>query len=124
MAGETIVSLPNIPDIKPKISLDRCKTVELLLSSIALEEISLSHLLNAEAEKLQYFLKKESLCLQDFLRLNQSLNKTLRTVITSQILLHFKLADTLSLDRDCCKGTNHPCKKRKKKKSDKINLRS
>lgn len=56
-AGDLYVSLPNIPDIKPKISLERCKTIELLLSAIALEEISLSHLLNAEAEKLQYFEK-------------------------------------------------------------------
>lgn len=49
------MSLPNIPNITPKISLERCDTINLLLSSIALEEIGLSHILNAEGEKLQYF---------------------------------------------------------------------
>lgn len=115
-AGDLNVSLPNIPDIKPKISLERCKTIELLLSAIALEEISLSHLLNAEAEKLQYFLKKQTFCINDFIKLNQSINHTLRTVIKSQIILHFKLEDTISLDHDHCKGKTCTCKKKKEKK--------
>lgn len=51
------MSLPTIPDITPEITLDRCKTINLLLSSIAMEEIGLSHILNAEAEKLQMFIK-------------------------------------------------------------------
>ncbi|UTW69086.1 hypothetical protein KHA80_18360 [Anaerobacillus sp. HL2] len=47
------MSLPNIPNIKPDIDLDRDDVINLLIASIALEEIGLSHILNAEGEKLQ-----------------------------------------------------------------------
>ena len=93
------MSMPNIPNITPLISLNRCDTINLLLSSIALEEISLSHILNAEGEKLQLFLKSNHRCLEDFLDINESINKTLRTVVKSQILLELKLEDVVELDR-------------------------
>lgn len=108
------MSLPNIPDIDPKITLDRCKTIELLLSSIALEEISLSHILNAEGEKLQLFLKTDPKCLDDFIKINDSVNKTLRTIVKSQILLHFKLEDVISLDTEECRGKSAECNCKKK----------
>lgn len=119
------MSLPNIPNITPLISLNRCDTINLLLSSIALEEIGLSHILNAEGEKLQAFLKCAPKCLSDFLDINESVNKTLRTVVKSQILLEFKLEDVVELDRkthckdeccsDCCTNrckhhSKNPCK--------------
>lgn len=115
------MSLPNIPNITPIISLNRCDTINLLLSSIALEEISLSHILNAEGEKLQLFLKSSPKCLNDYLDINESINKTLRTVVKSQILLELKLEDVVELDRkthckndccnDCCKNRcRHQCK--------------
>ena len=91
--------MPNIPNITPLISLNRCDTINLLLSSIALEEIGLSHILNAEGEKLQLFLKSNHRCLEDFLDINESINKTLRTVVKSQILLELKLEDVVELDR-------------------------
>lgn len=113
------MSMPNIPNIDPKITLDRCKTIELLLSSIALEEISLSHILNAEGEKLQLFLKTNPDCLGDFIKINDSVHKTLRTIVKSQILLHFKLEDVITLDREEChkKGSGkcqckHCCKQK------------
>ena len=111
------LSLPNIPNITPKISLNRCDTINLLLSSIALEEISLSHILNAEGEKLQLFLKTCPKRLNDFLDINDSVNKTLRTVVKSQILLELKLEDVVELDRKsnckdeyCNEGHKDRCK--------------
>ncbi|MFD0952134.1 hypothetical protein [Virgibacillus natechei] len=113
------MSMPKIPDMNPEISLDRCKTIELLLSSIALEEISLSHILNAEGEKLQSFLKKDNESLDDFIEINDSLNKTLRTVVKSQILLHFKLEDAVTLDKKaCCEKKCDPCKETETDHSD------
>lgn len=104
------MSLPTIPDIDPKITLDRCDTIHLLLSSIALEEIGLSHILNAEGEKLQTFLDNSPCDLHAYLNINDSINKTLRTIVSSQILLNFKLDSTLQLDeKACCHCT--PCKK-------------
>ncbi|MBD8006803.1 hypothetical protein [Bacillus norwichensis] len=101
------MSLPNIPNITPLISLDRCDTINLLLSSIALEEISLSHLLNAEGEKLQQFLKQKPVCIDDFLNMNHSINKTLQTIVKSQMLLVLKLEEVVSLAEQsvCCDGT-------------------
>jgi hypothetical protein len=108
------MSIPNIPNITPKITLKRCETIDLLLSSIALEEIGLSHILNAEGEKLQHFLKTQPVCLEDYLEINNSINKTLRTVVKSQMLLQFKLEDVMDIDdQSCCKSCNeynhHEC---------------
>lgn len=99
------MSLPNIPNINPIIDLDIEKSVNMLLSSIALEEIGLSHIVNAEAEKIQYILgtlesetcKKTSYSLEDILRVNRSIDRTLNGVLKNQILLHTKLEDTIDL---------------------------
>ncbi|MGL5379891.1 MAG: hypothetical protein ACRDBA_08205, partial [Clostridium sp.] len=48
------MSMPNIPNINPEVNLEIKDTISMLLSSIALEEIGLSHIINAEAEKIQY----------------------------------------------------------------------
>ena len=111
-----MMSLPHIPNITPAISLDRCDTINLLLSSIALEEIGLSHILNAEGEKLQHFLKKNPTKLKDFLDINNSINKTLQTVIKSQMLLVLKLEEVVELTQhtNCCPDT---CKCKKKQPS-------
>lgn len=55
--GVITMSMPQIPEHKHRPSC-RCVTID-LLESIALEEISLSHLLNAEAEKIQAFVGEE-----------------------------------------------------------------
>ncbi|WP_246020340.1 hypothetical protein [Lysinibacillus telephonicus] len=109
------MSLPNIPNITPKISLERCDTINLLLSSIALEEIGLSHILNAEGEKLQYFLKTCPENYHDYLKINNSINNTLRTIIKSQLLLQLKLEDVVTLNllsgcHNCSEHHDHPTK--------------
>ena len=48
-----LVSMPTIPDIKPKIEISFEETIKLLLVSVALEELSLAHIMNAEAEKFK-----------------------------------------------------------------------
>lgn len=114
------MSLPNIPNITPIISLDRCESINLLLSSIALEEISLSHILNAEGEKLQYFLKSCPKYVGDYLKLNDSVNKTLRTIVKSQLLLEMKLEEVVELDKDSCCTDKHcyDCSGRRKHSHD------
>lgn len=92
------MSLPSIPDIDPKITLDRCDVINLLLSSIAMQEMGLSNLLTAEGEKLITFLQQCPCPFQDYLRINESINRTLRTVVNSQILLQFKLEDVITLN--------------------------
>lgn len=102
------MSLPNIPNITPKIDLKRHDVVSLLLASIALEEIGLSHILNAEGEKIQAVLK-HSPQLESLLLVNKSVERTMRDAIKTQMLLQFKLEDTLGLTcpPDCKEHDHH-----------------
>lgn len=92
------MSMPNIPDIKPEIILKRKEVINLLLTSIALEEIGLSHIINAEAEKLQQVLKDRCLTIHEALLLNSSVDRMMRNVISNQMLLAFKLSDVIKLE--------------------------
>jgi len=102
------MSYPNIPDITPDITIDRNDVINILLASIGLEELSLAHLTNAEAEKIQFVLgtlypnpdgtPPEVLPdIEDVLRINRSVERTLRGVIKNQMLMQFKLEDVLDL---------------------------
>lgn len=46
------MSQPNLPIITPNISLTREETINLLLASIAMQELGLAHIINVEGEKL------------------------------------------------------------------------
>ncbi|HDR6271282.1 TPA: hypothetical protein QCU37_004893 [Bacillus cereus] len=50
------MSQANIPNITPTVSLTREESINLILSSIALQELGLAHIINAEGEKIQYAL--------------------------------------------------------------------
>lgn len=50
------LSQTNFQNITPTISLTRDEAISLLISAIAMEELGLSHIINAEGEKLQYVL--------------------------------------------------------------------
>lgn len=93
------MSLPNIPNITPIITLTRQESITLLLASIALEEIGLSHILNAEGEKIQRLLQNETVSLEDMLQINRSVERTLRSIIKNQMLLQIKLEDVLDLEQ-------------------------
>jgi hypothetical protein len=97
--------MSNIPPINPIAGLDREQVALLLLASIAFEELSLAHIMNAEGEKLQYALgtlengegpiEGLDLDLEGLLAVNRSVERTLRSVIKKEMLLQFKLEDIL-----------------------------
>lgn len=95
------MSFPNIPNVTPSISLTRVEVVNLLLASIAFEELGLAHIINAEAEKIQAVLgtlpgtNAAARNISDLLASNKSVNKILKTVIKKEMLLQFKLEDIL-----------------------------
>lgn len=101
------MSLPNIPDVTPEINVTKEKAANMLLSSIAMEGLGLSHIINAEGEKIQYILGtlkveninkcKEDTSIEDILRINKSIDRTLSGIIKNQILLQLKLENTLEL---------------------------
>jgi len=107
------LSLPNIPDITPDIDLDREDVINLIIASVALEEISLSHILNAESEKIQRVLcmeKHKCADLSDIKEINESAERMLDGVTRMQILLQMKLQNVLQLKEKC----HHCCKHEEK----------
>jgi hypothetical protein len=76
------MSFPNIPNITPSITINREEVINLILSSIALEEIGLSHIINAEGEKIQFALGTltgvtSPASLSDILTVNKDVRDTL-----------------------------------------------
>nr|WP_216631568.1 collagen-like protein [Bacillus velezensis] len=96
-----IVSQPNLPNITPVVTLSRDDTINLLLSSIAMEELGMAHILNAEGEKIQYALGTipgltgPPSSLADILNLNESVRDTLDSLMKQELLLGSKL-DSIS----------------------------
>lgn len=93
------MSLPTFPPIEPPLS--REGSINEIISSIAAEELSLSHILNAEGEKLQYVLGtlpglEAAAALDEVMQVNQSVQETLSSVMEQQMLLTGKLASAMS----------------------------
>jgi hypothetical protein len=93
------MSLPNVPDINPEITLKRDEAINLLLTSIALEEIGISHILNAEGEKIQYTLAQNP-SLGELMGLNRGTERLLRSLIKKEMLLQFKLENIMDMEME------------------------
>lgn len=96
------MSQANIPNITPTITISTDDAINLLLASIALEELGLAHIINAEAEKIQFALGTipgltAPFTLTEILQVNESVQDTLSVVIKKEILLNFKLENILDL---------------------------
>lgn len=96
------MSLPNIPNITPTISISRTEVINLLLASIALEELGLAHIVNAEAEKIQFVLGTlngvhVAPSVADLIAIDVSVQTTLKDVIKKEMLLEFKLEEVLHI---------------------------
>ena len=92
------MSQPTFPQIDPPLS--REGSLNQIIASIAMEELSLSHILNAEGEKLQYVLGTlpgldEAAALEEVIRVNQSVQDTLSGIVEQQMVLSAKLAAAL-----------------------------
>ncbi len=96
------MSYPNFPNITPTISLTRGDVVNLLLGSIAMEELSLAHIINAEGEKIQLALGTigeltPAATLEEILEINNSVQDTLAMAVKKELLLDSKLRSVVSL---------------------------
>jgi len=103
------MSMPNIPDVNADIDIDRDKSIDLLIASVAFQELALAHLVNAEAEKIQFVLGtlKESMhypgehpqppTLDELIEINEAVRKMLKKVIQKEIMLDFMLEDAIEL---------------------------
>ena len=99
------MSFPNIPDVDASVDISTEDSVNLLLASIAFEELGLAHIINAEAEKIQFVLgtledqewERTTPTIEDLLDINRSVDQTRKEVIKPQMLLQFKLEDVLTI---------------------------
>lgn len=117
------MSFPNIPDINPHINIKFEDAINLLLTSIAMEEVSLSKLMDAETNKILCVLNncmhadccKHNDCrhddcnhndsvLNDAIGINKSVDGTIKDMIKLQMLLQFKL-DSIKEILPCTSST-------------------
>ena len=92
------MSMPKFP--KPDPDLTREQALTMILSSIALEELALSHIMNAEGEKIQYILNQSDCCqdpadLAGILAVNKSVGDLLEMVLQNQLILKNKMDKVL-----------------------------
>jgi hypothetical protein len=107
------MSFPLFPSLTPTISLSLAQTTPLLLGTIAVEELAIAHLINAEAEKTQFVLGTLTpttvslsvggssttplVAIHDLLNVNRSVRRTLQDVIKKEMLLQFKFDHVFDL---------------------------
>ncbi|HDR6271879.1 TPA: hypothetical protein QCU37_005544 [Bacillus cereus] len=70
------------------------------MASIALEALGLAHIINAEAEKIQYAIGTLSglspaATLDEILTVNESVNQTIQTALKTQMLLQSKVKNVI-----------------------------
>ena len=83
------MSMPSFPDKETVLSSD--EALNSILTSIAMEEAALSHIINAEGEKIQYVLAGNCADMRDVLMVNKSVTSLLDRVIDLQIILKSKM---------------------------------
>jgi len=97
------MSQPNIPNITPNVTITREDAVNLVLSSIAMEEMGMSHILNAEGEKLQYVLgtlpglSGPPATIEDILAVNKSVKGMVDSITRNEMMLQHKLETITSI---------------------------
>lgn len=100
------MSMPVFPE--DGIDITREQAFNMLLGSIAMEELGLSHIINAEGEKLQYVLgtlprtECQKVGTKELLEVNKSITTLLEHVAHNQFLLKGKLAEVLEAQEKWC----------------------
>lgn len=97
------MSMPSIPNLNPDIQVTRDDAINIILSSIGMEELGLAHIINAEAEKIQFALGTletaggQAASLSDIMEVNKSAGKMMRDVMKNQLLIGMKMEETVDL---------------------------
>ncbi len=94
------MSMPNIPNVDSEINITREDALNLIVASIGFEELGLAHLINAEAEKVQFALgtletAESAQDIETIMEINTSVDKVLKDVIKKELLLAMKFEDAI-----------------------------
>lgn len=81
------MSMPKIENT----NISKCSAASALLQSIALEETAISHILNAEGEKLQKAVAMHDCGQKDLLEINKSVGEMVDKITSLEIVLKAKL---------------------------------
>lgn len=95
----------------PKIEcahIDKCCATASLVQSIALEETAISHILNAEGEKLQKAISMHDCSIDDLLKINESVENMIDKITSLEIVLKAKLDLIKPILDDCDKKPSKP----------------
>lgn len=90
----------------PKIectNIDKCCAASSLVQSIALEETAISHILNAEGEKIQKVLSLHTCDPDQILEVNRSVENMIEKVTSLELVLKSKLDLIIPILEDCKK---------------------
>lgn len=104
------MSLPTFPSISPPLTTK--DSLNMILTSVAMEELALSHILNAEGEKLQYVLGTLDGCQnkkannEEILAVNKSIKSMLDSISQNQMILKSKMECAVEALKECgyCKA--------------------
>lgn len=97
------MSMPKFPTEMHTPKLE--EAINQTLSSIAMEQLALSHIMNAEGEKLQFVLgtledskhekHEKHVTVDELLEINESVRKMLDTIVSTEVVLKVKMTDAL-----------------------------
>ena len=77
------------------------QAITYLIESIAMQERALSHILNAESEKMQTVINMEGVTAQQLLQLNRSAEQMVNTATRLETILQTKLELVDMIDATC-----------------------
>ena len=79
----------SMPEIKCT-NIDKCCAAASLVQSIALEETAISHILNAEGEKIQKVLSLQNCTAKELLATNKSVEDMVEKITALEVVLKAK----------------------------------
>lgn len=69
----------------------RCQAISDIIKSVALQEVALSNILNAESEKIQVAIEIENITPEQLLKVNQSVTDMINIITKLELILQLKL---------------------------------
>jgi hypothetical protein len=99
LRGVRNLNILKLEEMLSKINIDRQKVIDITLASIALEQDGMAKIIKAEGEKLKQMMNRKNYNLspQEFITINESVQKTLKEVSKKDMLLEGRIQSLIEL---------------------------